>query len=450
MTTDVLLAMHANRYGRAFPAARHRHVHVSKRPFVVVGYHLPGDPSAPIGVMFGDNPDRPGFTYAVEPTRWRNKIDSMEGFARSLNRYIAGAIQGNNGAPQLLLANQAAVEWLCGDIGRYWRGLDADGQWGAGPSIPIAGAHLSYFAGANRVPGSSAVLPLADVLTLHWATGRLATLDRRLGVALAWIQRPDDIAAAEAELSDGPVPDATWEQQEYLVSLRAYERHKGPDRQLAMKIIDGAVRSALEPTWCHAWQAHELLYGMSEAETVAERWERDLARFRLHAERLRADQARFRSILPLLDAYNHIDRVERMTAELHHAMAFDDDIIMAAHVARGAALSGIVTARNGRTLAIRPDLPFERAAGTRLWWRTRATIKNRERHVFVELRVRAGLTNDLVELDVVRGAATSATRNRLPAVGTHIVCPPFGGPKFIRRSMPDELPWTHLPAGVTP
>ena len=90
------------------------------------------------------------------------------------------------------------------------RGLDADGQWGAGPSIPIAGAHLSYFAGANRIPGSSAVLPLADVLTLHWATGRLATLDRRLGVALAWIQRPDDIAAAEAELSDGPVPDATW------------------------------------------------------------------------------------------------------------------------------------------------------------------------------------------------------------------------------------------------
>ncbi len=442
--------MHANRYGRAFPATRHRHVHVSRRPFVIVGYHLPGDPSAPIGLMFGEHPDRPNLAYTVEPTRWRNKIDSMEGFARSFNRYIARAGRGAHDAPQLLLANQTAVEWLCGDIGRYWRGLDTDGQWGAGPSIPIAGAHLSYFAGANRIPGSSAVLPLADVLASHWATGRLATLDRRLGVALAWIQRPDDIAAAEAELSDGPVPDATWEHEEYLVALRAYERHKGPDLQPARKIIEGTVRSALEPTWRYAWQAHELLHGMSEAETVAQRWERDSVRFRLHAERIRTRQARFRSILPLLDAYVHIDRVERMTEELANTMAFDDDIIMAAHVAQGAALSGTVTARNGRILTIRPDLPFERAAGTRLWWRTRATVRDRERHVFVGLRVRAGFSDELVELDVVSGAATSATRDRLPAVGAHIVCAPFGGPKFIRSSMPDELPWTHLPAGEAP
>jgi hypothetical protein len=441
--------MHANRHGRALPATRYRHVHVARRPFVIVGYHLPGDPSAPIGLMFGDHPTRPGLAYAVEPTRWHNKIESMEEFARSLNRYIAAAIQQPHSAPQLLLANQAAVEWLCGDIGRYWRGLDPDGQWGAGPSIPIAGAHLSYFAGANRIPGSSAVLPLADVLAFHWATGRLATLDRRLGVELAWIQRPDDIAAAEAELSDGPVPDAAWEHDEYLVALRAYERHQGRDPKPA-KIIEEVVRGALEPTWRHAWQAHELLRGMSEAETVTQRWERDLVRFGQHAERIRTGQARFRTVLPLLDAYIHIDRVERLTAELANAMAFNDDIVMAAHVAAGTALSGVVTASTGRILTIRPDLPFERAGGARLWWRTRAIVNGRERHVFISLRVRPGFSDEQVELDVVAGAATAATRDRLPAVGTRIVCAPFGEPEFIRNTMPGELPWTHLSAEEAP
>jgi hypothetical protein len=444
--TDVLLAMHANRLGRALPSARYRHVHVTQRPFVIVGYHLPGDPSAPIGLMYGDHPLRPGLAYTLEPHLWRNKIDAMQDFARSLNLYIANATRGSRDAPQLLLSNQAAVDWLCGDIGRYWRRLEEDGEWGAGPSIPVAGAHLSYFAGANHIPGSSAVLALANVLSAHWATGRLAALDRRLGVELAWIQDPDNIPAAELDLSDGPVPDATWENDEYLVALNAYQRHQGSDNKPA-RIVEQVVRAALAPLYDQAWRAHELLLTMTEAETVSERWNRDRVRYSSHADRIRAERAYFRDRLPLLDAYVHIDRVERMTAELQHAMAFDDEIIMARYIADGSALCGQVIARTDTRLTLRPDIAFDRGTGTRLWWRTRDTVNNRSRHVFIELRVNR-VTADDVELEIVRGANNPDTRRRLPAVGATITCAPFGEPEFRRSSMPTALPWTHTPDGT--
>jgi len=437
--------MHANRHGRAFASTRHRHVHVSDQPFVIVGYHLPGDPSAPIGVMYGDHPERPRLAFSLNPTNWRTKVDSMQRFALALNRYIATASRRGNDAPQLLLANQAAVDWLCGDIGRHWRTRETEGPWAVPQEIPIAGAHLSYFASASGIPGSSAVLPLADVLADHWATGRLATLDRRLGVMLAWIRRPGDIAEAEAELSDGPVPDADWEKKDYLVALRAYQ-HRSADPSAAGKLIETTVQAALEPTWDYAWQAHKLLHDMSEAETVPERWERDRARFTHHADRIRNGRAQFRSILPLLDAYIHIDRVERMNADLANAMAFDDEIIMAAHVAHGVALSGVVIDNSARILTIRPDLPFERAAGTNLWWRTRAMVNGHAKLVYVGLRIRSSLDDELVELDVVSGAAAASVRDRLPAVGSRIVCAPFGGPEFMHKAYPKQLPWTHLPA----
>lgn len=66
--------MHANRYRRAFPRAAFRHVHLVAKPFVVVGYHLPGDPSAPIGLMYGTHPERPRFTVIAEPESWASKM----------------------------------------------------------------------------------------------------------------------------------------------------------------------------------------------------------------------------------------------------------------------------------------------------------------------------------------------------------------------------------------
>lgn len=446
MSTDILLAMHANRSGRAVPRTSVRHVHLIPKPFIVVGYHLPGDPSVPIGLLYGDRADRPRLAITAQPLRWRSKIDGLVGFARGLNRYVGSFTTGDESrAPQLVFPNQTTAEWLCGDMGRYLRNMRLDGDWAVDESILTAGANLSYFAG-RQIPGSSAVLPLAEVLSNHWATGRLSSLDRHLGIELAWISRPDTIAAEEAALSDGPVPDAAWEKDEYLKALSAYDRDDGSHRQAVEELIRQTVRDALTPAWRACWEALDLLRARTAADSVARRWDMDRRQFHNHADRLRGNRASFRTVLPLLDTYRHIQRMERDLANVAREMAFDDPIIMATHVANGDALNGTVTNVAGTTLTVQPRIPFGRAIGTRLWWRTRVTDDRGTRFVYIELEVIDIDHDGTVTLNVRRGAVQASVRNRLPVPGSTIVCAPFGAPDYYPDTFPDELPWTHRSA----
>ncbi|MEU8661456.1 hypothetical protein, partial [Actinoplanes philippinensis] len=133
-------------------------------------------------------------------------------------------------------------------------------------------------------------------------------------------------------------------------------------------------------------------------------------------------------------------------SDLAREMAFDDPIIMAGHVARGDALEGTVTHINGTTITVQPSLPFERAESTRLWWRTRSGPDD-PRPAYIELEVARIHADGVVELTVRRGALRASVRHRLPTPGSHIVCAPFGAPTFYPDTFPEELPWTHRPAG---
>ncbi|MEU8658050.1 hypothetical protein [Actinoplanes philippinensis] len=130
MSTDILLAMHANRTGRAVPRAAYRHVHLTPKPFVVVAYHLPGDPSTPIGLLYGTRRTRPEIAVAQTPFTWANKIKTITNFARDLNRYVGEFVTGDTRrAPQLIVPNKATAEWLCADMGRFLRNLPEEGEW---------------------------------------------------------------------------------------------------------------------------------------------------------------------------------------------------------------------------------------------------------------------------------------------------------------------------------
>jgi len=464
VSVDVYLGLRAAAGRHAVRRALHRHVRLVHPPFVVVGYHLPGDPGEPIGLRFGTRPDRWHTVVVGEPRDARLRFQSLVDFALDLNAYLARFMtrtptpsrQGKGKhlcprAPQLVVPNEATAQWLCDLMGRRLRYLPVEGDRAVHPGIPIAGAHLSFFAG-ERVPGSSLVLAATDVLAEHWQTGQLGALDANLAAQLAWIRRPDTLDAAEQEPPAGPIPDPQWEHRQFTDAIKAYHRlsEVAARREDAVEPMRRAVDDVLAPAWDATWEALNLLGELPEAGHVPRRWDNDLRQWTRHAERIQAGQAHFRRRPRQLQVFRQLHRLERLTSDLNRQMALDDPLVMARHVAAGDALSGtvaavtIITRHAGRPGArrvtrprvrITPDLPFTRPIGTELWWAADTAIRAEVSDVEAD---------GTVELEIVRGAIRPGDQRRLPTVGAKVVFAPFGPPEYRPDTIPDVLPWTHI------
>jgi hypothetical protein len=333
-------------------------------------------------------------------------------------------------------------------MGRRLRYLRAEGDWPVHPSLPTAGAHLSFFAG-QRVPGSSLVLPLTEVLAQHWATGQLAALNANIASQLAWISDPNSLEEAEHALPAGPVPDPEWEARELHDAIKAYSKLvEGRPAQANQPMIQ-TIDEALRPSWQACWQALDLLRGLPPAERTRDRWSQDLHHWSRHTERMSAGRAYFRKRPKQLQVFRYLTRLERLTADLSREMALDDPLIMAGYIASGEALSGVVLAvdlsERPPRLQIRPHLPFLRPTGTDVFWhppRT-ANANSPARPPVVRLRMTATTADGDVTFDVTAGAIQRKLHHRLPEPGQQVVLSPFGPRDYHPDTLPAELPWTH-------
>ncbi|WP_433530436.1 hypothetical protein ACQPYA_30525 [Micromonospora sp. CA-263727] len=465
MSVDTYLRLRAVALGRALPRATRRHVHLdpAAEPLVVVGYHMPGDLGAPIGLMYGTHRNGPRTAVVGEPRNGKLRFQQLADFAMDLNGYFGRYIQPvlprparRTGsarrlppAPQLIVPNAATAQWLCDVMGRRLRTLDTEGEYAVHPALPSIGAHLSFFA-SQRVPGSSLVLPLTDLLSQHWATGQLDALDAALAVQVAWIDNPAGIEDAEGAGSAGPVPDGDWEKTHLSDAIKAYQRlsDSGSNITRASEPMKIAVEAALQPAWEACWDAVQLLDGLPDADSVEDRWEMDRYQWHRHAERVRANKAYFSRRPQQLQGMRLLTRLERLTANLTRDMALDDPLVMANYIASGDALSGEITRRDAAgdrpSLSLRPDMPFRRPVGTELHWfaePVRSPDGVTRPMVTVEV-ISADEKN--VELRVVRGAVRKDRRRLLPQIGERVIFSQFGRREFRRDTLPAELPWTHV------
>ncbi|WP_349876274.1 hypothetical protein ABIH81_19255 [Micromonospora sp. HUAS YX12] len=463
MSVDTYLGLRAVALGRAVPRATRRHVHLAAEPLVVVGYHMPGDPGAPIGLIYGNHRNGARTAVVGEPRNGKLRFTQLADFAMDLNGYFGRYIQGVPSrsarrtasarqmppAPQLILPNAATAQWLCDVMGRRLRTLDIEGEYAVHPALPNIGAHLSFFA-SQRVPGSSLVLPLTDLLSQHWTTGQLDALDADLAVQLAWIDNPAGIEEAQRALPAGPVPDGGWEEKDLSDAIKAFQRlsDSGSNITRASEPMKITVEAALHPAWQACWDAVELLHRLPVADSVQDRWEMDRYQWHRHAERVRANNAYFSRRPQELQVMRLLTRLERLTANLTRDMALDDPLVMANYIASGDALSGEITRRdaagNRPSLSLRPDMPFRRPVGTELHWFAEPVRRPdglTRPMVTVEV-TSADETN--VELRVVRGAVRQDRRRLLPQIGDRVVFSQFGRREFRRDTLPAELPWTHV------
>ena len=444
---------------RAVSKTTRRHIHLSARPLVLVGYHLAGDLGAPLGLVWGKSRDEePHVMVVPEPRNRGLRFKALAEFAAEFLAYLSrfgGRDQAGMclDAPQLVVPNAATAEWLGGIVGRFTRNLRTDGDAPAPPSVPLAGKHLSFF--ADLMPGSSLVLAATEALTAHWQTGQLPSEDLNLAAVLGWVDPPAGIdgpqaaRAGEASPPAGPDSDPNWDAETLAELIQDW--HAANDeasRSAVRREVESEIREQLTPGWADCWRALDRLDSLPPADHVISRWQSDRSSWTDHCNRVAEGRAYFRNIpTPVQDA-TRLRILETRTKDLQREMAWDDPLVMAAVVASGEALAGRVVAadlerrtRNANGTAVRrplitvePALEFARPAGTTLFLSTSPGVK---------LEVLPFEAGGLIRAEVLKGANQKKTIGLLPNVGDDVILSPYGKPEFNQRPKVEGIPWTH-------
>ncbi|MFJ4692009.1 hypothetical protein [Streptomyces sp. NPDC088766] len=385
--------------GRARPAATVRHRHLSERPLVFVPLTTAGEAGAPLGALVGADRDAPRLLVVPQP-RDRDlrfaflaeladivlpyidsHADAVEAAERSetdpeTGKRVKVEVELCSDAPQLIVPSRAGVEYvrLLGRSTRFRRTAEQDPEtpYPAPPRVPLLGRWLTHFGERSRVPGSSLLLALTEVLGRHWATGQSSLEDQHLGALLAWIAPPEGESGAEAALRAelarddggqllcppaGPATDPAFDNKLLAPAIERYDRARtalaaaedglqADDRLGELTAAERAVRdlvlSRTLPTWEKVWQGIDLLRELPEGAHVEERWTRDRWSFTGHRDRVVAGEPPQPRRDDAVTAANKLATREREQARLEAQEALDDPLVMAGRRLAGEAFAGEV------------------------------------------------------------------------------------------------------------
>ncbi|MFG3011259.1 hypothetical protein ACGFZB_12490 [Streptomyces cinerochromogenes] len=386
--------------GRAQPAATVRHRHLSDHPLVFVPLTTAGETGAPLGALVGTDRDAPRLLVVPQPRdrdlRFTFLADLadvvlpyVEAYAESVEAAERTETDPETGkrvkveaelcadAPQLIVPSRTGLDFvrLLGRSMRFRRTAeqDPDAPYPAPPRVPLLGRWLTHYGERARVPGSSLLLALTDVLSRHWATGQSGLEDQHLGALLAWIDPPEGLTGAEAarhaELARdadgqllcppaGPATDPAFDNKLLAPAIERYDRARtalaaaedpleADDRLAALTLAEREVRDLVEsrtrPTWDAVWRGLDLLRALPAGAHVEGRWTRDRWSFTAHRDRVLAGEPPQPRRDDAVTAANKLATREREQARLEAQEALDDPLVMAERRLAGEAFAGEVT-----------------------------------------------------------------------------------------------------------
>lgn len=397
---STLARLEAVSTGRAQPAATVRHRHLSDRPLVFVPLTTAGEAGAPLGALVGTDRDAPHLLVVPQPRDRELRFAFLAELADIVLPYVEayGAdveaaersetdpetgkrvkveVELCADAPQLIVPSRAGIDFvrLLGRSMRFRRTAEQDPEtpYPAPPRVPLLGRWLTHFGERARVPGSSLLLAMTDVLGRHWATGQSTLEDQHLGALLAWIAPPEGSSGAEAALRAelardadgqllcppaGPATDPAFDNKLLAPAIERYDRARtalaaaedaleADDRlgelTAAEREIRALVASRTRPTWDAVWHGIDLLGALPEAGRVEERWTRDRWSFTAHRDRITAGEPPQPRRDDAVTAANKLAAREREQARLEAQEALDDPLVMAGRRLAGEAFAGEVT-----------------------------------------------------------------------------------------------------------
>ncbi|MEU9066438.1 hypothetical protein AB0D60_06005 [Streptomyces sp. NPDC048306] len=398
-----LARLEAVRTGRAQPAATVRHRHLSDRPLVFVPLITAGEAGAPLGALVGTDRDAPRLLVVPQP-RDRDLrfaflaeladivLPHVEAYAERVEAAERTETDPETGkrvkvevdlcadAAQLVVPSRAGVDFvrLLGRSMRFRRTAEQDPETPhpAPPRVPLLGRWLTHYGERARVPGSSLLLAMTDLLGRHWATGQSTLEDQHLGALLAWIA-PEDArnpgltgaeAARRAELARdadgqllcppaGPATDPAFDNKLLAPAIERYDRARtalaaaedgleADDRLGALVAAEREIRVLVEsrtrPTWDAVWRGLDLLGELPEGAHVEDRWTRDRWSFTSHRDRILAGEPPQPRRDDAVTAANKLATREREQARLEAQEALDDPLVMAGRRLSGEAFAGEV------------------------------------------------------------------------------------------------------------
>ncbi len=333
--------------GRAQPLATVRHRHLADRPLVLVPLTTAGEAGAPLGALVGTDREAPrllavdqprdrdlrfaflaelaeavlphieAYADVVEPAE-RNETDPATGKKAKVEVELC------TDAAQLIVPSRAGVEFvrLLGRSMRFRRTAedDPDTPYPAPARVPLLGRWLTHYGGRARVPGSSLLPAVTDLLNRHWASGQSSLEDQHLGALLAWIDPPAGSSGAEAALRAelardgkgqllcppaGPATDPDFDNRLLAPAIERYDRARtalasaedglAADARLGeLSAAEREIRSLLArvmlPTWDAVWRGLDLLRELPEGSRTEDRWTRDRWSFTAHRDRVRSGE----------------------------------------------------------------------------------------------------------------------------------------------------------------
>ncbi|MBZ6090569.1 hypothetical protein KVH02_19895 [Streptomyces olivaceus] len=414
-----LARLEAVRSGHAQPAATVRHRHLSDRPLVFVPLITAGEAGAPLGALVGTDRDAPHLLAVPQP-RDRDLrfaflaelagivLPHVEAYADSVEAAERSETDPETGkrvkvevdlcadAAQLVVPSRAGIDFvrLLGRSMRFRRTAEQDPETPhpAPPRVPLLGRWLTHYGERARVPGSSLLLAMTDLLGRHWASGQSTLEDQHLGALLAWIApdgghwnngRRDDgyrddgpgggaptgaQAARRAELARdaagqllcppaGPATDPAFDNKLLAPAIERYDRARtalaaaedgleADDRLGALTAAEREIRALVEsrtrPTWDAVWRGLDLLRALPAGAHVDERWTRDRWSFTSHRDRILAGEPPQPRRDDAVTAANKLATREREQARLEAQEALDDPLVMAGRRLSGEAFAGEV------------------------------------------------------------------------------------------------------------
>jgi hypothetical protein len=475
-TLTALARAQAVRAGRAQPLATVAHLHVHRRPLVLVPLALAGEAHAPLAALVGDHRDHPNLLVVAQP---RNR-DERFAFAADLageilpylDRYASATEAVATGrevryrfveAPQVVVPNPGGVGFLR-LLGRSLRFRRITGEHAVRPTVPLLGQWLTFLATAAEHPGSSLLVAATTALSRHWATGQSALEDNNLAALLGWIDPPPgrtgEQAAREAEdpavwPPAGPTTDPGFDADVLQPLVERYDRAAdGTARAAAARAVREALATQLTPTWNLVWRAVDQLRGLPPAATVPVRWAEDRDLFSDFVVRVQSGAPPQPRLDHAVAAAARLARLERALDRYEAQRAFDDPLVLAGYRLSGEAFAGQVSTVDAQRSVRRGKRRWPRPY---VWLRTddpvrlepgrvvRAVSRPRQDAVVVSVTDGPDGTEVQLELTAGMGRGTTPDPDSLPCVGEHLCYttlsdtwqPPGAFPD------PERTPWTH-------
>jgi hypothetical protein len=502
-----LARLEAVHSGRAQPLATVRHRHLSERPLVLVPLTTAGEAGAPLGALVGTDRDAPRLLVVPQPRDRDLRFafladladvvlphvdacaDAVEAAERTetdpeTGKRVKVEVELCADAPQLIVPSRAGIDFvrLLGRSMRFRRTAEQDPETPhpAPPRVPLLGRWFTHFGERARVPGSSLLLALTDLLGRHWATGQSNLEDQHLGALLAWIDPPEGTSGADAALRAelardadgqllcppaGPATDPAFDNKLLAPAIERYDRARtrlaaaedgveADDRfgelSAAEREIRALVESRTRPTWDAVWHGLDLLRALPEGAHVADRWTRDRWSFTAHRDRVAAGEPPQPRHDDAVTAANKLATREREQARLDAQEALDDPLVMAGRRLAGEAFAGEVT-----------EVVMAYSEGKRPSPRPLVTVRTEDRpHLGEGTKVYRSLggkpqaaefvgyeAEGLLVLRVVdkMGRGKEPEAGSVPEKGDHVCFTLFeheqrGGAKL---PDPEDTPWTH-------